>query len=81
MQPSRVFSVLGKVLDGIRDEVISGEIHEIIEEIGKETGCTVIDLYALTERHREWFVDGIHLNRKGTDAVAEAVFEAIRLQK
>jgi lysophospholipase L1-like esterase len=61
--------------------VISGEIHEIIEQIGLETGCTVIDLYALTEQHREWFADGIHLNRKGADAVAEAVFRVINRQK
>ncbi len=81
MQPPRVFSILGKVLDGIRDEVISGEIHEIIEGIGQATGCTVVDLYALTEQHEEWFVDGVHFNRQGTDAVAGAVLEAIRQQK
>lgn len=81
MQPPKVFSFMGKVLDGIRNYVISGEIHEIIEQIGLETGCTVIDLYALTEQHREWFADGIHLNRKGADAVAEAVFRVINHQK
>ena len=81
MQPPRVFSVLGKVLDGIQNEVISGEIHVIIGEIGQETGCMVVDLYALTERHREWYVDGIHLNRQGTDAVAGVVLKAIRQQK
>ena len=77
MQPPRVFRILGMVLGGIRDQVISGEIHEIIDEIGQETGCTVIDLYALTEQHRGWFVDGIHLNRQGTEAVAEAVLKVI----
>ena len=77
MQPPRAFSVMGKTLDGIQNNVISGEMREIIGQIGLETGCTVIDLYALTEGHREWFADGIHLNRLGTDAVAKAVLEVL----
>ena len=81
MQPPRAFSVMGKTLDGIQNDVISGEMHEIIGKIGIEIGCTVIDLYALTEGHKEWFADGIHLNRKGTEAVAESVLETIRKQK
>ena len=36
---------------------------------------------SLTEQHEEWFVDGVHFNRQGTDAVAGAVLEAIRQQK
>ena len=74
MQPPRAFGILGKSLNG----PISGEIHEIIARIGKETGCEVIDLYSLTEMHRDWSADGIHLNRQGTNAVAEAVLETIR---
>ena len=77
MQPPRTFCIFGKEEDWIQDDVISGEMHEIISQIGRDIGCTVIDLYALTEGHREWFVDGIHLNRLGTEAVAEAVFEVL----
>lgn len=81
MQPPRAFSILGKTSNGVLNGVIVGEMREIISEIGQETGCKVIDLYALTEQHREWFPDGLHLNRQGTGAVAEAVFEAIRQQE
>ena len=77
IQPPITFGVLGEALN----DAISGEMHEIIGKTGRENGCTVIDLNAITEGHREWFADGIHLNRLGTNVVAEAVFEAVRRKK
>lgn len=77
MQPPKAFGVLGKTLDGIRDEVIRGEMHGIIARAGRENGCKVIDLYSLTENHREWFTDGIHLNREGTAAVAQLLYRTV----
>ena len=77
MQPPRAFSVHGKTLDDIQNEVIRSEIHDIIGRIGSETCCTVIDLYSLTENHREWFTDGLHLNHAGTKAVAELLYHTI----
>ena len=81
LQPPRAFSIMGKTSDDIQNDIIAGEMHGVIAQIGQETGSTVIDLYALTEQHREWFPDGLHLNRQGTAAVAEAVYEAIMLQE
>ena len=77
MQPPKVFSIFGKTLDDIQNEVIKTEMHESIRRVGKETGCLVIDLYSLTENHREWFADGLHLNRTGANAVAEVLYRNI----
>ena len=77
MQPPKAFSIFGKTLDDIQDEVIKTEIHEIIGRVGAETGCAVIDLYSLTEKHREWFADGLHLNREGANAIAEDLYRNI----
>ena len=78
MQPPKAFRVLGMTLDGIQDNVIRTEMHEIVGRVGQETNCTVIDLYRLTEDHRDWSTDGIHLNRKGTAAVAEVLYRTIK---
>ena len=71
MQPPRAFSIAGKTLDSILNSAIKTEMHESIAKIGQETGCNVIDIYALTENHREWFADGLHLNGLGTRAIAQ----------
>lgn len=40
---------------------------------------SVIDIHSLTEAHPEWFeADGIHPNKDGAKAIAEAVAEAIQ---
>lgn len=55
------------------------EIVETIKEIGKEKDLKVIDIYSLTSKHSEWFSqDGIHPDRNGTKAIAQAVYEAIQ---
>ena len=42
------------------------------------TQATIIDIYTLTANHPEWFsADGIHPNKDGAAAIAQAVFEAI----
>lgn len=54
------------------------EIVEEIKRIGKEKNLSVVDIYAITQNHPEWFeVDGIHPSRKGTDAIAQAIYEVI----
>ena len=77
MQPPKAFSIFGKTLDDIQNEVIKIELYEIIGRVGEETGCVVVDLYSLTEKHREWFADGLHLNRMGANAVAEELYRNI----
>lgn len=61
---------------GIKAEVdtVILEEREIIQKIGEEKKLPVIDVYSLTASHPEWYnTDGIHLNKQGAYAVAQAV--------
>lgn len=62
---------------GLMLGVIGRELHDIIGEVGKETGCPVIDLYRLSKGHREWFQDDSHPNRKGNDMIAHYIRSAL----
>lgn len=59
-------------------------IDEIVVELEKyalssDIIAGVIDIHSLTENHPEWFEsDGIHPNKDGAKAIAEAVAEAIQ---
>lgn len=54
-------------------------IVESIKKIGKEMNLDVIDIYALTSNHEDWFgEDGIHPNKEGTLAIAQEIYEEIR---
>lgn len=81
MQPPKTFFALGKKLDDILDSAIGGGIHDAVERVGKEKDCQVVDLYHLTENHKEWFVDGIHPNKAGARMIAEAVLQALQERK
>ena len=77
MQPPKTFFVFGKKLDGILDSAIGGKLYDAVKKVGEETGCPVVDLYHLTENHREWFVDGIHPNKFGARKIADAVIKEL----
>lgn len=54
------------------------EIAEIVREVGEELELPVVDLYAKTQEHPEWFLfDGLHPNGKGCKVIAEEVFQEI----
>ena len=44
---------------------------------GRESGFQVIDLYALTETHPEYFDDGVHPNELGNRVIAEHIRKEI----
>ena len=77
MAPPKTFSILGKTLDSILDEAIGGEMREAVKTVARETSCKYVDLYEITKDHREWSVDGLHLNKDGTYAIASAVKEVL----
>ena len=56
---------------GIRDEIIRNEIVPMVREAAGKLDVTLVDLYAFTENHPEWFPDGIHPNAEGNQAIAE----------
>lgn len=57
--------------------VVGNELHEIIAEVGKETGCPVLDLYRLSKAHPDWFADPAHPNQKGNIMIAHYIYSAL----
>lgn len=60
-------------IDGITDEVVSGELAERQREAAALTGCELIDINKATKDHPDWFCDGIHPNNHGYAELA-AIF-------
>lgn len=59
------------------DATIGGELKDAVISLGEELPIGVIDLYALTTDHPEWFSDGLHPNAEGNRAIAEEIAKAI----
>lgn len=57
----------------IRPEVIRDEILPMIDEIGKQKGVPVIDLYSALLNYGSLFPDGIHPDAKGAGIIAQTV--------
>ena len=58
--------------------LIVNEIAEITREVAQERGYTLIDIYALTAQHPEWFEkDGVHPSNEGAAAIAREVYAVI----
>ncbi len=79
MTPPAAFVAEGKtkVVYDIRAEVIRDEIRPIVLRVGERTDTPVIDLYAATENHPEWFSDGVHPNDEGNRRFAEYIYRYI----
>lgn len=68
----------GAIIYGINNDVIRDEIRQIVSEVSGETGAELIDLYAVTENHPEYFKDGVHPNREGYTVLAETICDRIQ---
>ena len=53
------------------------EVRTILTEVCAEKGVAVVDLYAATCEHPEWFPDGVHPSAEGNQAIAQAIFDAL----
>lgn len=65
---------------------INGEniniINEGIKELAVEYGLPLVDTYEITKDHPEWYkLDGIHPDKNGQTAMAEAFYEAVTALK
>ncbi|MGA0558972.1 GDSL-type esterase/lipase family protein [Larkinella sp. VNQ87] len=67
-----------KAVYGIRPDVVKNEIMPLIDEVARETGVKVIDLYTPLLSQESLFQDGIHPNTEGAKGMAEVVKQAIR---
>ena len=67
----------GKVSYDIVNEPIRDAIRSTVSAVGEKYGLQVVDLYAFTETHPEYFGDGVHPNVPGNEAIAEHLYETI----
>ena len=78
MVPPAAFSIRQKpVAFSIQNDVICEEIAPIIKRQAKAQALEIVDLYALTSSHPEWFVDGVHPNQQGNEAIADCVYPIV----
>lgn len=59
-----------------RTDFTSGVIPKI-EQVANETGLPLIDTYTPLLDHPEYFVDGVHLNEEGSQAVANIIYRQL----
>ncbi|NOU35252.1 MAG: hypothetical protein HOO88_00525 [Kiritimatiellaceae bacterium] len=59
------------------DPIVVNEIIPMINEIARQTGAKIIDLYRPLSGKAELFPDTVHPNAEGARLMAEAVFTAI----
>lgn len=76
MRPPRLYRTVENEGDG-NNEIIKGEMTEIICSVAEKLGVEVIDLYSITDGHPEWYSDGAHPNAEGNRAIAEKIAETI----
>lgn len=68
----------GEIAFGIQDAVIREQILPILHAVAEEFSLQTIDLYALTAQHPEYYMDGVHPNKAGNEAIAAEVSRTLR---
>ncbi|GDY23935.1 hypothetical protein LBMAG56_52820 [Verrucomicrobiota bacterium] len=66
---------------GINEPVVKGEVIPIIQQVAKDKGLAVIDLYSALSGHAEMFPDKIHPNAAGAALLAKTVHAALTAKK
>ena len=79
MAPPKAFpeEKTGKVGYDTVDEPIRDAIRSTVSAVGEKYGLQVVDLYAFTEKHPEYFGDGVHPNVPGNEAIAQHLYETL----
>lgn len=62
---------------GCCDAVCRDEAAPIIRRVANACGAELVDLYALTENHPDWFPDKLHPNAEGNMAIAQEIAKHI----
>ncbi|MBQ6522516.1 MAG: hypothetical protein IJI15_06810, partial [Atopobiaceae bacterium] len=57
------------------DERLESGAIPAMRRVAQRADAGIVDLYALTDGHPEWFDDGLHPNAEGSEAIAAAVTE------
>ena len=75
--PPPVFTIHGRVMWGIRPQVLEQEVIPICRSIGEAKGLPVVDTHGPFMMKRHLFVDGVHPAGKGAALIARIAYEAI----
>lgn len=62
---------------GITDSVMKEEVIPMINEVSKQTGAEIIDLYSALSDKKEMFPDTVHPNAAGAKVMAEKISAAL----
>lgn len=62
---------------GINDTTIREEIAPLVRQVARDTGATVIDVYAALGGKPEMFPDTVHPNNAGARLIAATVYQAV----
>lgn len=81
MTPPRAFpeEKLGIIPFEIDDDVIRDRICPLVRALSADYALPLVDLYAWTEGHPEYFIDGVHPNTIGNRAIGEYLFRQLPL--
>ena len=64
--------------DAERDKIVCRR-NEIASSLAAKYGISVVDLYSVTKKHREFYTgDSVHLEQDGYKLLAERILEAVR---
>lgn len=64
--------------EGYNTLIIEKEVAPIIRRVAAACEVGLIDLYALTSNHGEWFPDRLHPNKEGNRAIAEEIAKHVQ---
>ena len=80
MLPSRIFinPSTGETVNGMSNDVLVEKVHPIIRKVAKKHGLKMVDLYAITKDHPEYFEDGVHPGQIGNQKMAECIYEKLQ---
>lgn len=76
MTPPKIFLKSSSEEDANNDNL--KEAYDIIIDIGNNKNVNVIDLYKYSENHKDWYSDGLHLNKKGNKEVAKIISKYLK---
>lgn len=81
MAPPKAFpeEKTGVIAYDIDNGPIRDCVRPLVFSLGEKYALPVVDLYALTERHPEYFDDGVHPNKLGNQEIAKHIKEQLPL--
>ncbi len=72
--PPKVF---GSGAFDITPTTVNDVVVPIVHELAADTGATLVDVYAATEPHGDWFPDNVHPSREGAALLAQTFADAL----